>query len=71
MGYEVIHYGHIWASLIAKYLAVHTLTPWIRAAINTIAKSTVSGASNIYKAQVIAQTSANCNTSIKFMRRDG
>jgi len=47
MGYEVIHYGHIWGSLIGKYLALHTLTPWIRAAINTIAKSALSCVSKL------------------------
>jgi len=68
MGYEVTHYGHIWGSVIGKYMAVHTLIPWITAAINTVAKSTVTGASN---ANSMAQTCAKCNTSMKFMRRDG
>jgi hypothetical protein len=59
VGYEVNHYGHIWDSLIGKYMSVRTLRPSIRAAINTIAKSTVPGTSNVNSmAHVIAQPSA-------------
>jgi hypothetical protein len=47
MGYEVTHYDRIWGSFIGKYMAVHTLIPFITAAISTVAKSTVSGTSNV------------------------
>jgi hypothetical protein len=35
---KLTHYGHIGGSLIGKYRPVHTVIPWIRVAINTIAK---------------------------------